>query len=87
MTRIPMVGVVVSAAVWLALSPYASQAQGLAVKVAAPVGVKTPVVRGPNLDTGISHQQRSSDFGVQINIKHKRDRLQGASGTTGTKTQ
>jgi hypothetical protein len=82
MRRISRIGVVMTALMSLALPACQADAQGLAAKVnAAPVRVKAPVIKDPSLQlgTGAQNLQHSSDWGVQMNIRHKRDRLQRAS--------
>ena len=89
MTRIFRIGVVITALTGLALPACEADAQGIAVKVvAAPVHVKAPVIKDPSLQLGASTQnlQHSSDWGTQMNIRHKRDRLQRASKVGGTHT-
>ncbi len=89
MARICRIGVVIAALTWLALPACEADAQGLGVKVnAAPVRVKAPVIKDPSpqLGTGAQNLQHSSDWGVQMNIRHKRDRLQRTSKAPGTHT-
>jgi hypothetical protein len=72
-----------TALTWLALPAGEAGAQALGVKVnAAPVHVKAPAIKDPppvQLSTALQNQQHLSNAGVQINIRHKRDRLQRKS--------
>lgn len=89
MRRVLRISVVMTALMSLALPACDADAQGVAVKVnAAPVHVKAPVIKDPSLQLGAGAQnlQHSSDWGVQMNIRHKRDRLQRASKAAGTHT-
>jgi hypothetical protein len=90
MTRVTRVCVVMNALMLLAMSVHGTGAQGAPVKIiAAPVRVRGPVVNSPStgqLGTIAQHQQNSSDWGVQTNIHHRRDRLQHAPKTLGTYT-
>ena len=83
MTGIFRIGVVVGALIFLTFPECKAGAQGPAVKVnAAPVHVKAPAIKDPppvQLSAALQNQQHLSNAGVQINIRHKRDRLQRKS--------
>ncbi|HEX4410927.1 MAG TPA: hypothetical protein VH206_19330 [Xanthobacteraceae bacterium] len=97
MTRVTTAGVLRCAAVFcaamlLALSVDGAAAESVGVKVVNVPIVNAPVkgahINPPNVNaTGpVSQEQHASDQGVQINIRHKRDKLHGASNG-GAKTQ